>query len=161
MLFHNLERRCRNTLKHIYLYTVYLPISWFGYLGFVGTELDSRDGKHRNSIQLCCSSCSGHKYQGCCTSVVSLTETYPKLTICININRTTKPVENFGGAFGSLHYGTSYAEKAACGVVCEQLCSVGVIFLLWKITNIVSYSLYFCNYLRKRKNRGKYTECTL
>lgn len=145
MLFHNLERRWWNTFKHTCIYAVDLLISRFYWPGFVyGIELDSRDGKCGNVNLLVLYFLFGHKYQGCCISVVNLTEIYPKLTICININRTTKPVENFCGAFGSLHYGTFHPEKAVHEVVCQQLCPIRVIFLPWKIKsiNMVSYSLY-------------------
>lgn len=81
------------------------------------------------SNKLCCSSYSGHKYQGCCMSVLNFTETYPKLSISININGASKSVENFCGAFGSLHYGTFHPEKAVHEVVCRQLRAIGVIFL--------------------------------
>lgn len=81
------------------------------------------------STQLCCSSYLGHKYQGCCILVDSPTEIYPKLSICIDINETTKPVETFCGAFGSPHYGTFHPEKAVHEVACQQLCPRGVIFL--------------------------------
>lgn len=85
------------------------------------------------STQLCCSSYSGQKYQGCCISVVNPTETYPKLPMCININGTAKPVENFCGAFGSPHYGTFHPEKAVRKVVCQRLCPIGVICMESKV----------------------------
>lgn len=52
MLFHNLERRYRNTLKYIYLYTVYLPISWFDCLGLL--ELNLIQEMESTEIQFSC-----------------------------------------------------------------------------------------------------------
>lgn len=116
------------------------------------------------STQMSCSS-SGHRCQGCCFSSHSH-RNLTKLSLCINMNATNMPltetVENFSEAFGSLNYALSYPEKAVHEAVLLELMTQGVFFLLFREKIISSLAiLILVNYIYKRRNRGKYTECSV